>query len=78
MTSEFHCPRCGKLKLTPSGKPHACKAAENERARTVEAALDFYSDPHNYGIGGGSSERIYADGGRLARAALRALPNNKT
>jgi hypothetical protein len=41
----------------------------------TEAALEFYSDPHNYGIGGGSSAKIYGDGGKLARVALRALPN---
>lgn len=75
MTSEYHCPRCGKLKLTRSGKPHACRADENERFRKIEAALEFYADPHNYGIGGGSSEKIYSDGGRMARAALVALPN---
>ena len=41
----------------------------------TEEALEFYCDPHNYGIGGGSSQKIYADGGKLARVALRALPN---
>lgn len=75
-SSSYHCPRCGKLKLTPTGKPHLCRAEETERLRKIEEALEFYSNPHNYGIGGGSSEHIHKDGGRLARVALRALPNN--
>lgn len=32
MTSEFHCPRCGKLKLTRTGKLHKCAPKNNQEA----------------------------------------------
>lgn len=73
--SEHHCERCGKLKLTRTGQPHACRGDEIERWRKVEAALEFYANPHNYGIGGGSSEHVFGDAGKMARVALRALPS---
>lgn len=42
-----------------------------QRIAELEAVLHWYADPGNYGIGGGSSERIYSDAGKRARAALR-------
>lgn len=75
--SPHHCPSCGKLKLTRSGAPHKCLAPEIERWHILERALEFYADPHNYGIGGGTSERIHADGGKVARHAIVNLPKSK-
>jgi hypothetical protein len=41
--------------------------AENER---LKEALKWYADPHNYGVGGGSSERIMTDHGQRARKVM--------
>jgi len=37
----------------------------------LKNALRFYADPHNYGIGGGSSNKILKDAGKIAKKVLK-------
>ena len=37
----------------------------------LKEALRFYANPHNYGIGGGSSNNILRDAGKIAKGALK-------
>lgn len=41
------------------------------RKEILEKALQFYADPHIYGIGGGSSDKIIQDAGKVAKKALK-------
>lgn len=63
------------LTIIPTGtleqiKQEALKPLEIEIEHLKEA-LKFYADPHQYGIGGGSSNNILCDAGKVAKQALR-------
>ena len=45
--------------------------ADEWRIALLEEALRFYANPHNYGIGGGSSNNILRDAGKIAKGALK-------
>lgn len=37
--SPHHCPKCGKLKLTPTGNPHKCGPSDKQRIHMLEMEL---------------------------------------
>lgn len=55
--SPYHCPKCGKLKLTPIGKPHKCGPTDKQRIEmlskdsaalwSVRQHLHDYLEPDN-------------------------------
>jgi len=43
---------------------------KEDQTLKLKNALRFYANPHNYGIGGGSSNKILKDAGKIAKRAL--------
>jgi len=42
-----------------------------ERILELKTVLRWYANPHNYGIGGGSSQHIHVDAGQRASTVLK-------